>query len=378
MRATILKYHITVFLLICLTVSGKAQYRILEDQGAVKQVHQAIDSIYNLNFDAADVIIADLENKLGEYPGVFLLKAFYISWKYRPLKKDHISYQLFESYLLRGIEKSEEMLNKDENDVEASFYLMACHAYLAELYVNNGSNFKALGEAKSAYKYIKVGFDHTTDNPEFFFSSGIYNFYRERYPEENPFYKSFLWFFRSGDMEEGINQLMQGAENAVFTQAECLTYLYHIYLRYEDNPSDAIFYAIKLKDKYPDNLHYISNFVENKIRLNQYDGLLPYIEKLVTGKKEYYQYLGEIFYGNYLEMHDSLSTDALSHYKLADQLGDQDEIRMPHYDSMLFLGLGRIYLLHGNTDLGIQYLKRSVKVAEYSAYRKDAEALLSK
>ena len=65
------------------------------------------------------------------------------------------------------------MLRENKDDVEANFFLMACHAYLAELYVNNGYNFKALGEAKSAYKYIKIGFNHIDDNPEFYFSSGI-------------------------------------------------------------------------------------------------------------------------------------------------------------------------------------------------------------
>lgn len=377
MKSTLSPYYLIILFSLWLVFPGQAQYKILEDKGAVDQVHQAIDSIYNLNFDTADVIIEELEKDLGDYPGVLLLKAFYVSWKYRPIKKEHESFQLFESYLLKGIENSEEMLRKDEGDVEASFFLMACHAFLAELYVNNGSNFKALGEAKSAYKYIKIGFDHTDDNPEFLFSSGIYNYYREKYPEENPFYKSFLWFFRSGDMKEGIRQLKEGSGNAVFTQAECLTYLYHIYLRYEDNPEDALFYAISLKDKYPNNLHYISNFIENKIRLDQFDGLMPYIERLISSKKDFFRYLGEIYYGNYLEKVDHQNSKAIRHYKLADELGEKDEVRVPHYDSILFLGLGRINKSIGNNDLGTQYLKKSIKAAEYSAYRKDAESLLN-
>ena len=372
------KYFILVFLFFCSFSTARAQYQILEDHRLLEKVHQAIDSIYNLNFDAADILISDLEQELGEYPGVFLLKAFYIRWKFRPVKDGHRSFQQFEAYLNKGIELSESMLKQKEDNIEASFYLMACHAFLAELYVNNGQNFKALGEAKSAYKFIKYGFDHTDDNPEFYFSSGIYNYYREKYPEENPFYKAFLWFFRSGDMEEGLEMLKKGSKLAVFTKAECFTYLFHIYLRYEDNPHDAIYYAIKLKDQYPNNLHYISNFVENKIRLSQYDGLRPYIEKLVTSEKDFYRYLGKIYLGNYLEIHDNLYEEALVHYKSADELGEKDEIRIPHDDSILYLGMGRVYQAKGNTDLANQYFRKSVKAAEYIAYRKDAEALLDK
>lgn len=377
-----MKHNFLVYLILVFILSGNfsatyAQYQILEDHNALEKVHQAIDSIYNLNFDAADIIISDLEQKLEDYPGIFLLKAFYVRWKFRPIKAEHSSYQQFETYLSIGIEKSEELLEQKEDNIEASFYLMACHAFLAELYVNNDQNFKALGEAKSAYKYIKYGFDHTDDNPEFYFSSGIYNYYREKYPEENPFYKTFLWFFRSGDMQEGLNMLKKGSEMSVFTRAECFTYLFHINLRYEDNPYDAIYYAIKLKDKYPKNLHYISNFVENKIRLNQYDGLLPYIEKLLASEKDFYRYLGNIYRGNYFEIHDNRYEEALIYYQSADELGDKGEIRVPHHDSILYLGMGRIYQNEGNSELANQYLKKSVKAAEYTAYRKDAEALLN-
>lgn len=372
-----IKYLLIPFLVLWLYFPASCQYKILEDKEAVTKVHQAIDSIYNLNFDAADIIIEELEKDLKDYVGILLLKAFYVSWENNPIKKEHESYKLFESYLLQGIEKSEAILEKDPESVEANFYLMAFHAYLAELYVENGQNFKALGEAKSAYKFIKIGFDHTEDNPEFYFSSGIYNYYRERYPEENPFYKSFLWFFRSGDMAEGIAQLKKGSQLAVFTKAECLTYLFHVYLRYEDNPEEAIFYSIILKDKYPNNLHFVSNFIENKIRLNQYDKLYQHIERLLDSDKVFYRYLGEIFYGTYLENFEQKASEALKHYKIADNLGDQDEVRVPHQDSMLFLGMGRVYKSIGNTDEGTNYLKKSVKTAEYSAYRKDAEALLN-
>lgn len=356
---------------------AKAQYKILDDSGTKRLVQETIDSIYNLNFPAADSLIAILDNKLGEYPGNYLLKAFYTSWKYKPIREDDESYTQFESYLTRSIELCEKMLETEKNNEEANFFLMAGHAFLAELYVDNGSNFKALGEAKSAYKYIKIGFDQLDTNPEFYFSSGIYNYYRVKYPEENPFYKSFLWFFRNGDMEEGLNMLEIGASEASFTKAECLTYLYHINLRYEDNPSTAMQYARILKNKYPKNLHYIANYIENCIRLDQYAGIEPLIQRLIDSEDEYYQYMGEIFLGNYLENSAKDLDSALAHYQRADKLGEEKDSRRPHYDSILFLGFGRIYQKQHKNELANDYLKKSIKSAEYSAYRKDAEVLLN-
>lgn len=378
MKRQLIKYYL--LLLACLWFGNPAfsQNSFTQDSVTLLKIQQAIDSIYNLNFDLADSVIAELDQTLSDYPGVLLLKAFYASWKYRPIKKDHASFSEFESYLKQGIEQCEEMLKKDEDNVEANFFMMACHAYLAELYVNNGQNFKALGEAKTAYKYIKVGFDLVEEIPEFYFSSGIYNYYREKFPEENPFYKSFIWFFRSGDMEEGLQMLRKGSELAIFTKAECFTYLFHIYLRYEDKPAIALQYSRLLKEYYPRNLHYISNYVENLIRMDQYEKLLPLIQRLQDSEKAFYKYQGHIYYATYLENFANKQDSAIVHYKLADEVGEEEEVRVPHYDSMLYLGLGRINKSRGNVDLGNQYLKKSVKAAEYIAYRKDAEELLEK
>jgi len=378
-----LKTYLTKFILSIILATwaislSTAQYRILEDARATSLVQAGMDSIYNLNFTAADSIIELLENKLGDYPGNLLLKAFYTTWKYKPLIDGHDSYHQFESYLKEAITLCEEILEDNENDEEANFFLMASHAFLAELYVNNGHNLKALGEAKSAYKYIKIGFDQLENNPEFYFSSGIYNYYREKYPEENPFYKPFLWFFRSGDKQEGLNMLKKGAEKATFTRAECLTYLFHIYLRYEDDPSSALSYATLLKDKYPNNLHYTANYVENCIRLNRYENLMPYIQQLIDSEDDFYNYLGEIFWGYLLEKGSNDLKSALVHYNRADKIGEEKDCRILHYDSILFLGLGRIFQKQNQSELATAFLKKSVKSAEYRAYREDAEALLKK
>ena len=94
-------------------------------------------------------------------------------------------------------------------------------------------------------------------------------------------------------------------------------------------------------------------------------------------EKDYYKYLGEIFYAIYLEKHSKLPDLAIEHYIKADNLGEIDKVRIPHYDSMIYLGLGRINKIKGNRDVGNQYLKKSAKAAEYKAYRKDAEVLLN-
>ncbi len=373
---TIQKTSLLVLFWLLLSYQGFAQYGNLEDKDAIRLTRQAIDSIYNLNFRAADKLIHELDGRVGGYPGVLLLRAFYMSWKFRPIKKDQQAFVDFEKLLNRSVSLCDSLLAINQNDPEATFFKLTSHAYLAQLYSDNGMNMKALGEAKEAYNYMKAGFDMVDQNPEFYFPCGIYNYYREKYPEENPFYKSFIWFFRSGDKAEGIDMLKRGKDTALFDNIECITYLFHIYLRYENNPSMALPYARHLKEKYPKNLVYTSHFIENSIRMNQYAGLEALVGKLLDSEMTFYEYLGEIYAGYLAEMVEKNYPKAIEHFKKADKLGNMDNVRVSNYDSILFYGMGRTYRKMGLEDLAQHSLKQSVKNAEYKAYRSSAEELL--
>jgi hypothetical protein len=242
--------------------------------------------------------------------------------------------------------------------------------------VDNGNNMKALKEAKNAYAYIKMGFDLVEKFPEFYFPSGIYNYYRVKYPEEHPFFKPFLWFFRDGDKEEGLNMLKTGAEKAIFTKAECLTYLCHIYLRYENNPNTALPYARKLHIRYPQNLNFTALYIENLLWMSEYTVAIPRIEELRAGALPLYRYVGEVFYGVYLEKFLIDLKGARDAYLRAEQMGLEENVTIPHYESILNLGLGRINQKMGNEDTAKSYFKKAAKYAEYSMIKDEANALI--
>ncbi|MEZ0611599.1 hypothetical protein ACAW74_24015 [Fibrella sp. WM1] len=48
--------------------------------------------------------------------------------------------------------------------------------------VSLNRNLKAVGESRKAYVYMKDGFQLMDKNVEFYFSTGLYNYYVERYP----------------------------------------------------------------------------------------------------------------------------------------------------------------------------------------------------
>jgi hypothetical protein len=365
-----------ILLFSLLAVETRAQYSSRIDATSLEMVKEALQYIYNLEYEKAEPIINALEGRIGEHPGFPLLQAVYTNWKDRPLKEGTKGYENFGLYLNRTLEMSEEILEQDEGDVEGIFFSLAAYGFLAQMHADAGNNMKALSAAKNAYHYIKMGFDLADEYPEFYFPGGIYNYYRVRYPEENPFYKSFMWVFKDGDKALGLQMLKTGVEQSVFTKAECLTYLCHIYLRYEDVPAVSLQYAEQLRMLYPQNLNFIALTAEGLIRMQKYTEIMTYIQQLRESDNKYYQYIGEIFYGIYLEQSLKDMSGATAAFNRAQDISESKDVNILHYDSMLLLGMGRINQKMGNESTARGYFKLAAKYAEYGIVREEAKAYL--
>jgi len=367
------------FTAIIIFLSGsvlQAQETIFDNEPVKREVEKCIDHIYNLEFTKANSMIIQLERALDEEPALYLLRAFYTYWKDKPLKKGNPDYDQFERYLEKTLELSNAILDQNEEDEEASFFKMAAHAYLALLYLENGENLKSVGEAKVAYDYVIDGFELVDKYPEYYFPCGIYNYYREKYPEEHPLFKSLVWVFRSGDMEEGLQMLNKGARQAVFTRVECLNYLAHIHLHYEGNYGTSIKYGRQLYQKYPNNPTFIALLSEAYMRQHQYSLAKPLNTALMESEVEYYVYVGHVLHGIYLEKHERKHQSAMQYLRRADALGARLDMRSPHFDSQLYFCMGRIYYESSNKEQARDHFKKALREVEYNQFEKEIEDAL--
>jgi len=349
-------------------------FSISEDK--IRIIQQALDSIYNLKYSGADSLINSLEKEIPEYPGLYLLRAYYYIWKYKPLQEDNPSYADFIRVSDSVLVKSALMLQKKEDDQEAVFYALSIHAMLARLYVDAGYNWKAIKEAQKAYQYLKYGMDYSETFPEFNLYCGIYNYYRVKYPEDNPFVKPILWFFMDGDKDKGLQMLERGGELGLFTRIECLTYLFHIYFRYEFLPAKSIYYSKKLYESYPNNETFTALLIENLIYLNQFDEAEILVARIDSSQQDYYRYASRIYHGLISEKHDNNLVEARNYYLSAIKIGQESTAKTPHYESLCYLGFGRVNLKEGKKQEAKKYLSRAEKISEYGFVRNEASRLL--
>ncbi|GAB4247126.1 MAG: hypothetical protein Tsb0034_26240 [Ekhidna sp.] len=263
-------------------------------------------------------------------------------------------------------------------DPEMIFFAMSAHGLLAEYYADQDYTMKAVGEANKAYGLLKQGFDLVDDYPEFLFTTGLYNYFREKYPEKHPIYKPLLWFFRSGDMELGLRQLEMAIEKTFLTRVEAHVYLSYIYLRYEYLPGKAQLYLSRLCVMYPNNYYAKAKYLESLANPEDFAKVpMMMIYDLITHPNSYYKLAGYVFLGYYEEEVLKNDDKAELAYRKGLAYGQTLPNHGEFFKSFGYLGLGRVLIKQKRSEDAESQLQLALKYAETDQVKNEAKELLS-
>lgn len=364
-----------LILLIVLLPQWLMAQRLINDPVSVQKVQKAVDYIYGFQFEQSQAAINELKPQIGQHPGFSLLQALQLYWQYYPLQQDTEPHNQYEELMLLTAERAGKLLKKDKDDVEGVFFSLAAYGYLTSYYADKGNLLKTINYAKKSYNFLIDGMDLKEDYVEFFFTTGLYNYYREKYPENHPAYKPFLWFFQSGDKQKGIEQLNTAADQAIFTSTEALNYLYHILLHYESDPNLSFKHAKRMHQKYPRNDVFLIFYIENMLALNKVTNVIPLIDK-IERKENFYQLARHLFNGNVQEKFYKKYEDALKKYSLAVKFSQNANTDVDHYIALSYAGMARCYQALGKAEEARESYKKCLDYADYDIVRDEAESYL--
>lgn len=353
-----------------------AQIPLQQNTEAVAAIKITLDHIYNFEFSKALKRLED-QHGLGIHPANSVINAVLIYWRDSPLVPGSELYQQYEGYLNEAIELAEPFLEREELYAEGAFYSLEGYGLLAELYSEEGAGLKVLNVAKKAYKYLKVGKENMEVIPDFYFSTGLYNYYRVKYPELHPFYKSFMWLFESGDKSLGLEQLKTCEARGVFARNEAVIYLYHIYLRYENDPSRAYRYALKLTEKFPKNVKFDCHLAEVLIALNEYNRADKISDKLMRNERTIFRMCGTLFKAIIHEKNGQLR-EAEKLLERAVELHEMLRKPDPHYLSMIYATQARIADKQNDGVRAGDLYKKALKLNPYVPVQEEAKEYLNK
>ncbi len=353
-----------------------SQERLLEHPQALDIVKKGLFHIYNAEGPAANLYIDQVEELLPAHPVGPMMRALNTNWSSNPLEIGSPEFIKMNGHLQLSLARTKKLLDRDPKHLEAVFFAMAINSWLAQFYDEGGATFKALNAAKKAYHFMKLGFDMLDESPEFQFSTGLYNYYRVQYPESNPIYKPFMWFFRSGNKKLGLEQLERASKIATFTKAEAAMYLAHLNLRYERNPHAAVKFSGQLVQDYPNNVFFKINYTEALLAAKDYQKALPLVQDLAKEKKSFYKMSGEVFYGVYLEYEAHDDKNALQWYRKSLETGQDLGPRSHNKKSLAHAGVARLLAKSGDTEQARVHYKKALKLAQYDTVKDEAKAYL--
>ncbi len=356
-------------------LSSQGQMPFFDHPDRIALVRKGGDFIYNLQEDSALYYISLVKAELPDHPVGPLMDGIHLLWQHLPVLEDAV-FEQFLTKMEETVDRAVAMSADDEENPEALFFELAARGLMAEYYADRDEYRKALSEATKAYGLVKEGFELTDVISEFLFTTGLYNYFREKYPQIYPIYKPFVWIFKSGDQELGLAQLDRATRETVVLKIEAHIYISYIYLRYEDTPEKAQEYLAFLVKQYPDNLYLISKYLEafrDDVHLPNVP--VQYIRKLQASERAYFKMAGNIFMGLYEEKVKNNEHEAFSLYALGVQNGEPLTRHGEFYKSLGYLGMGRI-LSEDRPDAAAIHLERALEYAETKDVKKEARLLL--
>ena len=368
---SILKNTCLSVVLLCLPLLAPAQ--VMNDPTAQQTIVKTLDYIYNLEWSEADALIRQLQARYPQHPIASILRATQFDIQNLPLAENKVATVQFEQAVGQALQLSKRMLAKNEEDPEAVFFMLTCHSYMAALYNNQSESLKAVGESKKAYKYLRDGIKLIDKNPDFYFTTGLYNYYVEQYPADHPIVKPFMFFFADGDIALGIKQMDMATRKAVFMRPVSNYYLAHLLMKHETNPARATVYMKYLVDKYPNNQLFAMTYAESLLLSGRFSEARPCVQRLKQMPNKLVPLAFHTFTGMLAELADKDDKEAAGSYETALKFPSNDAYTK-EYRAFAYAGLARIAARANNHSQAKLYYKKALSVGEYKSLIREAKA----
>ncbi|HBE41657.1 MAG TPA: hypothetical protein DDW27_10725 [Bacteroidales bacterium] len=339
---------------------------MLHDTVAVRRIKEGVDYMYNLEFDKAEKIFSAVEKLYPGHPVYYLLKGIYSYWEKYPMLPTSEARESFENDLRKCIELCSDESYSEKYEAESLLTNVCARGLLLLFYNDNDLIIKVIPLATGTYKYIRRSFDFVSSFADFYYMTGIYNYYREAYPRMNPIYKPIASLFPPGDIVRGLSELGKAAELSIFLKAESYALLSYIYTGFENDFIKAMLYSRILVDKYPANPYFKALHIKNLMIIKEYGQAENLIKsyRYKSGNKFldaqiliFNGILQEKKYSNY-SLAEKYYEDGINAITFAGDFGDE-------FTGYAYLGLSRICDIKGDKTGKKAYRKKGIDLLDF-------------
>jgi hypothetical protein len=339
--------------------------QILKDSVSINLIKKGIDYVYNFQFSDAYKISEELGRLYPGHPINYLFKGMITYWENYPLITTSDARGSFENEMNKCIDECDRIKNP-VNEPEILLVDLCARGLLLLYYTDNYLSLEVFPLATSTYQLIRRSFNFTSHYSDFYFFTGVYNYYREAYPDAHPVYKTLAFLFPRGSRSMGLEELQIVAKNSIILKAEAYSFLTLIFLCFENNFQQATFYSKSLHKIYPENPEYLGSYIKNLLLIKQYEEAEREIELPVSNlKNPFFQSQVTIFKGilqekkyHNLQLAQQLYLKGIKDISFFRSYGNE-------YAAYAYFGLSRISKINGDADNMDRYHKLALKLADF-------------
>ena len=345
---------------------ASAQVSYLNRPDLLEKVERCLQHTYGFSFEEARNIQTELSSSTPDHPAPVFLEALIVYWENFPLVPSKEASTQFISLMDRTIELSKELREDTLTYTEGVFFDLFGRAFQAMFWADNGKTGKVIPDLGNMYRYTKKGFELQELFVEFYFSTGLYNYYIEAYPEAHPGYKPLIAFMHKGDRELGLEQLNYAISHAVFLKVEAILFMSLIQLKYEADFNSAAIYAERLVQDYPGNIFYQGHLITILLYQHRYDHARQLLLE-TTDQEDPYSEMVQTFAAAFLAEKESgeenlANKKYMETIELADSFGPIADI----YKAMGYMGLSRLFENKGLDKESKDYARKASRLTSYA------------
>ena len=342
---------------------------LIADMSVQIEATEAMNAMYNFDFDKARIQYNWLMQKYPESPLSYFLLGLNEWWKMLPDSDVDTYDEAFHYYMDTSIMIAERMLNIEKKRIEGAFFLAAAYGFKGRLYSDRGQWGKAASAGKSALKYLDISKEQSYLSPELLFGDALYNYFSVWIPENYPILKPVLAFFPDGDKALGIEQLEEVSANAFYTRIEAQIFLMQILASDKHDYGAALRMVKYLHEHYPNNPYFHRYYARYLYSNSLYRELEPVaLEILARIDAAWPGYEGtsgryaSFFLGQLYQSRGDREK-AKRYYQLAVEFAEQTDDMDTGYNLYAILSLARIARLDGDNKAAKDYCRQVKKLA---------------
>ncbi len=348
------------------TTLASSQISYLDRPDLLKKVEHCLQHTYGFSFSEARSIQGELSELTPGHPAPVFLEALIVYWENFPLLPSEEASKEFTSLMDLSIDLARDYIKKDPNDVEGVFFDLYGRAFKAMYWADNGRSGKVISDLGTMYRQTKKGFDLQEQFAEFYFSTGLYNYYIEAFPEAHPAYKPLLSFMHKGDLALGLKQLNHAINHTVFLKVESILFMSLIQLNYEKDLNTAAIYAERLVRAYPGNIYFQGHLVNILLHQHRFEKVRNLLSKTVQQEDPYSEMIRTLASAFMAENNQDMNNQAGSGYMLTIEFADTFGPFADIYKAMSYMGLSRLNEKMGLHSKANKYARKASHLTAYS------------